>query len=91
MDISLIPARPGQICKIISETPDMEQAEVYIVSEDPAVFDDDDEIMVVSLTELQRNVKNPHNAERIPVRKNQLVVVSDDLEDYVASWNNNPR
>lgn len=87
MDISLIPSKPGQICKIASDIPDMEEEEVFIVSEDPADFDDDDEILVVGLKELQRNLKNPDNADRIGIRKNQLVVIGDDLETYVQSWN----
>ncbi|MEZ2336949.1 hypothetical protein AB6735_15000 [Mucilaginibacter sp. RCC_168] len=87
MNISLIPVRPGQICKIVSDVPDMEEEEVYIVSEDPADFDGEDDIIVVGLNELQRNVRNPDNAERIGVRKNQLVVVAEDLESYIHSWN----
>ncbi|MES2275435.1 MAG: hypothetical protein V4592_05405 [Bacteroidota bacterium] len=88
MNISLIPSKPGQICKIVSDVPDMEMEEVFIVSEDPSDFDDDDEIMVVGLKELQRNIRNPENAERMGVRKDQLVVVSEDLETYIQSWNN---
>jgi hypothetical protein len=87
MDVSLIPDKPGQICKVISGIPDMEEYEVYIVAEDPADFDNEDDILVVALGELQRNVKNPDNAERISIRKDQLVVVGDDLENYVRSWN----
>lgn len=89
MDISLLPNKPGQICKIVSDIPDMEEEEeVFIISEDPADFDDEDEILVVGLKELQRNMKNPDNAERIAIRKNQLVVIGADLETYVQSWNN---
>lgn len=88
MDISIIPNKPGQICKVVSAIPDMEEEEVFIVSEDPADFDDDDKILVVGLKELQRNLKNPDNAERIGVRKDQLVVIGDDLETYIQSWNN---
>jgi hypothetical protein len=88
MDSPLIPSKPGQICKIISDVPDMEEEEVFIVSEDPADFGDDDDILVVGLKELQRNLKNPDNAERIGIRKDQLVVVGSDLETYVQSWNN---
>ncbi|WP_345955271.1 hypothetical protein [Mucilaginibacter sp. PAMB04168] len=87
MDISLIPVKPGQICKIVSDVPDMEEEEVYIVAEDPADFNEDDEILVVGLKELQRNARNPDNAERIGVRKDQLVVVAVDLESYIHSWN----
>ena len=88
MDISLIPGKAGQICKIVSDIPDMEEHEVYIVAENPVDFGDEDEIMVVALKELQRNIKNPELAERIPVRKDELVVVGEDLESYVRSWNN---
>lgn len=88
MDISLTPMKPGQICKIVSDIPDMEEEEVYIISEDPADFNDDEEILVVGLKELQRNIENPDNAERLGIRKDQLIVVGDDLEAYVQSWNN---
>lgn len=88
MDITLFPSKAGQICKIVSDVPDREEEEVYIVSEDPSDFDGDDEVLVVGLKELQRNVKNPDNAERIGVRKDKLVVIGDDLETYVQSWNN---
>ena len=87
MDTSLFPTRPGQICKIISVVPDMESDGVYIVADDPADFNDDDELLVVDLKELQRNVRNPDHAERISVRKDELVVVGEDLESYIKSWN----
>jgi hypothetical protein len=82
-----MPSKAGQICKIISTIADMEPEDVFIVTEDPSVFDDEDDILVVNLKDLQRNVKNPDNAERIPVRKDELVVVGDDLTTYVRSWN----
>jgi len=88
MELSLIPTHPGQICKIKSNIPDMEDEDVFIVSEDPANFDNDDEILVVGLKELQLNIKNPDNAERLSVRKDQLVVISNNLETYIQSWNN---
>lgn len=87
MNTSLFPSKPGQICKIISSIPDIEPEEAFIVSEDPALFDSDDEILVVSLTELQRNIHQPENAERLSVRKDQLVVISEDLTAYIHSWN----
>ncbi|HWZ15435.1 MAG TPA: hypothetical protein VNW95_09375 [Mucilaginibacter sp.] len=88
MDNLLMPIRPGQICKVISAIPDMEPEEVFIITEDPADFGPEDDILVVSLTELQRKIRHPENAERIAVPKNELVVVGDDLESYVQSWNN---
>ena len=87
MDNLLMPERPGQICKIISDVPDMESEDVYIVAEDPAQFDAEDDILVVGLKELQRNVANPEKAERIAIPKNELVVVGEDLTSYVHSWN----
>ncbi|BAU51883.1 hypothetical protein [Mucilaginibacter gotjawali] len=84
---TLMPTQPGQICKIVSAIPDLEAEEVFIVTENPADFEDEDEIRVVSLTQLQRNIGNPDNAERISVAKNELVVVAENLEAYVKSWN----
>ncbi|MDO3643488.1 hypothetical protein [Mucilaginibacter sp. L3T2-6] len=88
MNSTLMPTKPGQICKIVSGIADMEPEEVYILTEDPSKFENDDDILVVNLKDLQRNIKNPANAERIPVRKEELVVVGDDLTSYVHSWNN---
>lgn len=84
---TLMPTKPGQICKIISDVADMEPEDVFIVAEDPADFDAEDDILVVNLKELQRNVKQPENAERIAVTKNELVVVAEDLSAYVQTWN----
>jgi hypothetical protein len=79
MDLTLIPTKPGQIVKITSDILDLETEQVYI--------DDDEELVVVDLKELQRNIRNPEKAERIPVRKDQLVVVSENLNSYIQSWN----
>ena len=84
---TLMPTKPGQVCKIISDVADMEPEDVFIVAEDPADFDAEDDILVVNLKELQRNIKQPENAERIAVTKNELVVVAEDLSAYVQTWN----
>jgi hypothetical protein len=82
-----MPTKPGQIVKIISDIPDLESTNVYIVSEDPSDINDDDDVLVVNLKELQRNIRSPEKAERISARKNQLVVVSEDLPSHIQSWN----
>ena len=87
MKSTLMPTRPGQMCKIVSSVADLEPDEVYIVAEDPADFNGDDEIQVVNLKDLQRNIKHPEEAERLPVRKDELVVIAEDLESYIKSWN----
>lgn len=83
-----MPVKAGQICKIISDIPDLETEDVYIVTENPAGVSGDDKISVVKLKDLQRNINNPDNVLRLPVTKNELVVVAEDLESYVRSWNN---
>ena len=83
-----IPRQPGQICKISNPLNEEESKDVYIIAEDPQPFDDDDTIYVVALKELQRNVRNPDSAPQIPVTKNELIVVAENLEDYIKSWNN---
>ncbi|MVN91462.1 hypothetical protein [Mucilaginibacter aquatilis] len=83
----MIPDRPGQICKMVSVVPDIKSDQVYIIAEDPSGFADDEEILVVNLRELQRNVKYPDAAARESVRKNELVVISENLENYIRSWN----
>lgn len=87
MDMTLMPTKPGQIVKIISDVPDLESADVFIVSENPSEIADDDDVLVVNLKELQRNIRTPEKAKRISVRKDQLVVVSEDLASHIQSWN----
>ncbi|RFZ91117.1 hypothetical protein D0C36_19440 [Mucilaginibacter conchicola] len=87
MNPKLIPTKPGQICKIVSTIADLEPEEVYIVTENPEDFDNDEEILVVSLTELQRNVSDTNQASRTSVKKSGLVVVGENLQEYVRSWN----
>ena len=88
MNNLLMPERAGQICKVVSEVPDMESVEVFIITEDPNDFGADESILVVNLKDLQRNIKNPENVERIAIPKNELVVIGEDLSSYVQSWNN---
>ena len=83
-----MPSQPGQICKMINPLNEEESKDVYIIAEDPRPFDDDDTIYVVALKELQRNVRNPDFTPQIPVTKNELTVVAENLEDYINSWNN---
>jgi hypothetical protein len=66
---------------------DEDPLEVYILTEDPLPFDDEDSLYVVSLSDLQRNVHNPHICQQIPVAKNELNVIAENLEAYVESWN----
>ena len=87
MNTTTIPSRPGQICKLVSAVPDMEAEEVYIIAEDPAEIDCDGNVLIVNLKELQRNIRNPDAAARETARKDELVVISDDLESYISGWN----
>lgn len=84
---SKIPEREGQICKILHPMADEDPADVYIIAEDPAPFDDDDNIYVVSLNDLQRNINDPQSCQQISVAKNDLDVIADSLETYIDTWN----
>jgi hypothetical protein len=82
-----LPAKPGEICKIVNPLEDENPEDVYIVSEDPAPFDIGDNIYVTSLKELQRNISNPTFTPQIAISKGELLVVAPDLETYIAQWN----
>jgi hypothetical protein len=84
----LLPTHAGQICQILNPMEDENASDVYVVAEDPAPFGPDDEIYIVNLRELQRNVKNPTLAEQIQVAKSGLTVIAGSLEEYIKSWNN---
>ena len=83
-----IPTNEGQICRLINPLADENPEDVYIIAEDPSDFDGDDTIYIVSLKELQRNIHNPTFAPQIPVTKNELNVIAENLEEYIQSWNN---
>lgn len=88
METQIIPTQAGQVCKTITSLEDERPDDVYIVTEDPAVINNADEIEIVKLKDLQRNIKDPSNAEKRKVSKNNLTVVGEDLQQYIASWNN---
>jgi len=83
MENQVIPTKAGQICTKENET----TGDVYIITEDPGLIGDSDEITVVRLGDLQRTVNDPLKAERRRIVKNRLNVVGEDLEDYIDSFN----
>lgn len=54
--------KTGEICRIVNPLDDEIPEDVYIIAEDPAPFDPEDEIYVVNLRDLQRHIKNPSAA-----------------------------
>ncbi|MGF7081949.1 hypothetical protein [Mucilaginibacter sp. UYCu711] len=88
METQVIPTRAGQVCKTIIRLDDERTDDVYIVTEDPTVINDADAIEIVKLKDLQRNIKDASKAEKRKVSKSNLTVVGEDLQQYIASWNN---
>lgn len=84
----MTPTKQGQICKIKTPQPDENPLEAYIVTEDLSQKDDSVLTLVVSITDLQRNIANPAIAPRKAIRKSELEVIADSLTTYVESWNN---
>ena len=84
-----MPGRQGQICKIINSRADQDPEAVYLVSEDPLPFAADDTIYIVNLRDLQRNIRNPLLTTPVPVLKNEVTVIAENLEEYIRSWNKN--
>jgi hypothetical protein len=81
------PTQQGQICQILTPMADENPSDVYIIAEDPSPFDLDDDIYIVNLRDLQRNINNPSITSQFPVPKSELNVIAENLEDYVKSWN----
>jgi hypothetical protein len=88
MENRVIPTQAGQVCKTIKSLENEKQDDVYIVTEDPSLFDDEDAVEIVKLKDLQRNLNNPALAEKRKVSKSNLTVVGNDLQQYISSWNN---
>lgn len=88
MELDLtIPQKEGQICKIINPLEDESPDDVYIVAEDPQPYGLDDNIYVVNLKELQRSISNPQFAPQVAIPKNELVVIANDIDSYIRTWN----
>jgi hypothetical protein len=85
--VSTIPSAEGQICKIINVFEDENPEDLYIVVEDPSIFDEDESIYVVNLKDLQRNINSPELAPQISIVKNDLIVVANNMNDYFKSVN----
>ena len=86
--LQIIPTKAGQVCRITDLMPDEDPEAVYIISEDPAPFDADDDIYVTDLKDLQRNINNPQLTPGFAVPKGSLSVVAENIEEYIVSWNN---
>ena len=87
MNNQIVPAKQGQICKIIQPCADENPAETYLILEDLENYADNAIIYVVSITDLQRNIANPTLAPRKAVTKSELKVVAQTLTSYIESFN----
>ena len=88
MNTNNTPSKGGQISKLVHPNVNEKDYEVYIISDENISEKlDEDYIVVVALTDLQRNINTPQSAPRKQFKKSELVVVAEDLESYVASWN----
>jgi len=85
--LSVTPTRAGQICRIACPLEDEDPHEVFIVAEDPSPFSNEDDIYIVNLKDLQRNISAPQQASQIAVQKKDLTVIAEDIAAYVDSWN----
>ncbi|WP_214071824.1 hypothetical protein [Mucilaginibacter sp. dw_454] len=83
----IIPTREGQICKISNPMTDENPEDIYIVSEDPTLYDDDASIYITNIKDLQRNIHAPQFAPQVPVIKTDLTVIAENIGEYIASWN----
>ncbi|WCT14231.1 hypothetical protein [Mucilaginibacter jinjuensis] len=86
-EVIITPTNVGQICKIIMPLDDENAEDVYIISEDPKLYDLEDSIYVVNLKDLQRNSNAPQFTPQIAIAKGDLKVVAEDLEQIILSWN----
>lgn len=84
---TVFPSSEGQICRILNVLADENPEDVFIVTEDPTPFEDDENIYIVNLKDLQRNVRNPSIIPQISIAKNELIVIAKNLEEYIKSWN----
>lgn len=87
MENLIVPTQAGQICKTLVPLENEREGDVYIITGDIVETGKGETVEAVSLKDLQRNVKDPSKAEKKLIPLNNLTVVGEDLEDYIASWN----
>ena len=88
MENRVIPTQAGQVCKTLVSLENEKLDDVYILTVDPSLFQDNEAVEIVKLKDLQRNLHDPLKAERREVLKSNLTVVGSDLQQYIAGWNN---
>jgi len=87
MENRVVPTQAGQVCKTIVSLENERPDDVYIITGDTDISDDDAIVTAVSLKDLQRNIKDPSKALKRYIPKSNLTVVGDDLQGYIATWN----
>jgi len=87
MENRVIPTQAGQVCKTLVSLENEKQDDVYIITVDPALFDEEDAVEIVKLKDLQRNINDPDRAPRIKTSKVNLIVVGENLTEYINNWN----
>lgn len=88
MESQIVPVKEGQVCKIVNPMEDENPEDVYILTEDPTPYTDNDNIYIVNLNDLQRNINRPAFAPTKAVKKIELTVIAENLEEYISTWNN---
>jgi hypothetical protein len=86
-ELTMMPTSAGQICKVINPMDDENPEDVYVLTEDPTPFEAEDSLYFVNIKDLQRNINNPTFSPQVAFPKAEVVVVANDLESYIASWN----
>jgi hypothetical protein len=83
----MAPAKLGQILKVGIHLPTFDSDEAFILSSQPNSNDEKEILLIHSVTEFLRSNANGKAPEGHWVRKTELVVIADSLEEWVKSWN----
>ena len=87
MNTQKTPTTQGQICKLNIPFPGEDPMETYILVDSSEDIAKNEMLQVVSITQLQRHMREPNTAPRITVKKEQLKVVAQDLTSFIESFN----
>lgn len=84
----IYPTKQGQIVKCLVSLPGLEPEEQFLLADDPQLFNEEDSVVVNSITEFLRcHAKGEHPFPN-KVKLNCLTVISDSVQEWVESWNN---
>lgn len=83
-----VPSKQGQIVRSLIHLEGIHEQESFILAEDPSTRNENDLVVVYSITEFLRCQAEDKKPFGNKIKLNCLSVIGEDLRSWVDSWNN---